>query len=749
MLIRVFLCSVAVAVGSWLGGASPAHAATFVVNSADDDLGLNPGNGTCETAPGNGICTLRRAIHEAHVLLDTPAPAPSVIVVLQVPGGLVTLAAGSEPLGWDAYSPVASGAGSLTIVGAGPATTIVDGNRTLRTGPVFTFCCDGGRSVTIAGLTIRNGSAGVEGVGLLTLTNVHLRDHVGGGGLLWTGERVLVDNSVVTANSSVGTRGGGITMSAADPDVLRIRRSTISFNSAAQGGGIVSNTPIEMVDSVLHDNTASGMGGGAMIAHPAAQSRIVNSTISGNQSNASGAGMAVMSGSVQIFNGTITNNQADANLDGVGTAGGVLVEPTASLTFTNTILAGNRKSIFQLGVWTPIAGDCTGTVTSGGFNLMGTNDCIVIGPAPTVGDPQLAPLADTGGRTVAHGLLAGGPAIDAGDPAGCSDGLGGVLTRDQRDFIRAGLCDIGAFERGAVASTKAKPRDVNGDGRGDLVWRKGDTGQNAMWLMTGGTIDTALFLPTVADPGWRLVGSDDFDGDGKADLLWVHAVTGQPAVWLLNGATVRSAGLLPKPEPGWQLAAVGDFDGDRRADIVWQAAGQRVLWLMDGIGLQAVRPLPLAGAWTIVGAGDIDGDSRTDLIWRLPATGGMAAWRMDGTTILASTLLPTVNEAGWGVSAVVDLSGDGRADMLWRNHLTGELAAWLLSGFVLLDAQMLPTVPLVWQLAPPSDTDGDGTADLLWRHSVTGQNALWQMSGVTVDAGLLLTTVPQAAWEMR
>ena len=53
----------------------------------------------------------------------------------------------------------------------------------------------------------------------------------------------------------------------------------------------------------------------------------------------------------------------------------------------------------------------------------------------------LGPLADNGGPTLTHALLAGSPAIDAADAAACP-------ATDQRGVVRprdAG-CDVGAFE---------------------------------------------------------------------------------------------------------------------------------------------------------------------------------------------------------------------------------------------------------------------------------------------------------------
>ena len=43
-------------------------AATLTVNSTGDASDLTAGNGVCETATGNGVCTLRAAIEEANAL---------------------------------------------------------------------------------------------------------------------------------------------------------------------------------------------------------------------------------------------------------------------------------------------------------------------------------------------------------------------------------------------------------------------------------------------------------------------------------------------------------------------------------------------------------------------------------------------------------------------------------------------------------------------------------------------------------
>ena len=111
--------------------------------------------------------------------------------------------------------------------------------------------------------------------------------------------------------------------------------------------------------------------------------------------------------------------------------------------------------------------DCGGVgIFSNGNNLMGVTNCTVSGVAPVVADPQLGPLQNNDGPTQTHALLAESPAIDAGNPAGCSSEFG-PLTTDQRGLprgVNGDPCDIGAYEAqpavGLVAAVLPGSRSV-------------------------------------------------------------------------------------------------------------------------------------------------------------------------------------------------------------------------------------------------------------------------------------------------
>src|SRR4029434_3974851 len=129
-------------------------------------------------------------------------------------------------------------------------------------------------------------------------------------------------------------------------------------------------------------------------------------------------------------------------------------------------------------IFVATTGECDGTIISNGNNLMenyDTSHCTVTGN-PLLADPRLGPLQNNGGPTQTHALLSGSPAIDAGNPNGCRDQFGVLLTTDQRGLPRSTLdgnrdgtarCDIGAVEFDSETEVTADV-DFDGDGRSDI-----------------------------------------------------------------------------------------------------------------------------------------------------------------------------------------------------------------------------------------------------------------------------------------
>jgi hypothetical protein len=290
---------------------------------------------------------------------------------------------------------------SLNIIGSGASAPIIDG-RSL--GTVVTIS-SANAHVTLSKLTIRNGlspsGAGIYNIGTLT-----------------------IKNSTLNGNSAVaqcffppcfGT-GGGVSNFAS----LTINNSTLSGNSARGrpagfGGGIYNHFgTLTISNSTLSGNSASG----------------------GSGSGSRGGGI-YNAGALTINNGTLSGNSA-------GSGGGGIYSNVGSAALQNSIVANS-----------PSGGDCSGTITSTshGYNLSSDNSCDFDGPGDLNNiNPVLGTLGNYGGPTPTIPLLSGSPAIDGGNPSGCTNSNGVLLKTDQRGYPRpdpedSGGCDMGAYER--------------------------------------------------------------------------------------------------------------------------------------------------------------------------------------------------------------------------------------------------------------------------------------------------------------
>ncbi len=389
-----------------------ARAAVLTVTTSTDELNAD------------GDCSLREAIRAANT--DTAVDAcgaGSGSDTLLIPAGTYTLTLTGAP-----EDAAASGDLDLlqpvTLVGAGVNVTIIDGNATDRVLHVLA------QGVSLNTLTIRNGNSGSNNAAGIQIVNGSV-----------TGAQIAV-----TGNS--GNIGGIHVGSDAS---LTLLESVVAENSGASAGGIfVSGSGVAVLDRTLvATNTVSFDGGGVWSSGDVT---VINSTISGNTANTDGGGLNIVSGTARLFNATITGNSADNSGSG-GDGGGLFVDPSAVVTATNSLIAAN-VDLSSTGSPAP---DCTGPINSGGYSLLQTSiGCTWgTGAGDVIGaTPLLAALLANDGPTRTHALLAGSPAIDAGDPAGCGDAQGARLWVDQRGDARIGRCDIGAFEYGSAGDPR-------------------------------------------------------------------------------------------------------------------------------------------------------------------------------------------------------------------------------------------------------------------------------------------------------
>jgi len=324
--------------------------------------------------------------------------------------------------------------------------------------------------LTITGSLLEGNSAGGGGAlyvrfeaGDAVITNSTLRDNRavsttsgwGGAILVWDGADITLHGVTIANNQA--QRGGGIDNAFANSSVVIDGGSIVSGNSATnavpgantRGGGLNTAGDLSLVDSTVSGNQ-SNSGGGIFNAGAATLTRV---TVSGNSADY-GAGVNHSGGSIAITNTTISGNiggvgggmQVNASgaslvnvtLQGnIGSVGGGVWTATATVTLKNTILAGSVGG-----------GNCSGlsavSFASQGFNLSSDASCanLTQGGDRTNQNPLIGPLTSNGGPTQTHLPAAASPAVDAGTPTGAP-------ALDQRGRPRpSGLAvDIGAVER--------------------------------------------------------------------------------------------------------------------------------------------------------------------------------------------------------------------------------------------------------------------------------------------------------------
>lgn len=273
----------------------------------------------------------------------------------------------------------------------------------------------------------------------------------------------LTDNSLVRGNSAVD--GGGL-----HAQVLELIDSRVENNSASNnGGGVYISNRALVQKARVTENTAAGNGGGIYLRENSIfVSEFQRLLVAENVASADGGGMWLGSDAA-IGNTTITLNSAS---DG----GGLYIVEDAEVSAVNMSLVGHLtgQDLFKFGtltmqnsiISTPGQPDCVMSLSNPTINSLGNNiaddaSCFGLNMPTDMNNtnPQIEPLADSGGNTLTYAPAAGSPAINGGDAVACNaDPVFGI---DQRGAPRpaTGSCDIGAHELGSPA-----PADLFADG---------------------------------------------------------------------------------------------------------------------------------------------------------------------------------------------------------------------------------------------------------------------------------------------
>lgn len=423
---------------------------------------------------------------------------------------------------------------SVTITGNGVANTVIDGELASRLFLISGTDVD----VTFDSLTLQNGrtTAANDGGGAVRLVadiestvafrNSLVQGNSTGGSLSHGGAvfsqrgQVFVTGSTFTQNETEAANAdGGAIYSFRNHFTgvdLATANSTFSQNGAGGDGGAIRVYASILANNItVTQNAAVDDGGGVYIDIRGHDVEIRNSIIAGNTD--------LGGESPDLHIRFITSNSSVFSHNLIGDAGGSFLVPTVG---TTPDADGNH-----------------------------------IGEHGTPIDPRLGTLADNGGPTPTHALLANSPALNSGDNALAVDPTDGnaALATDQRGtgFTRivGGTVDMGAFEEQIptpitfVVDT-ATDEDDGDFSTGDLSLREAVRLANE----NAGAEDTITFAPALnGTPIFVTLGqmtiADDVTiaGNGAAQTVLdagqnsrFFEITGNGADLTLEGLTLKN-----------------------------------------------------------------------------------------------------------------------------------------------------------------------------------------------------------------
>jgi hypothetical protein len=61
------------------------------------------------------------------------------------------------------------------------------------------------------------------------------------------------------------------------------------------------------------------------------------------------------------------------------------------------------------------------------------------------------------------------------------------------------------------------------------------------------------YISTSVGADWQIVGTPDLNGDGRGDMIWRSKTTGDVYGWLMNGLTKQSGSFIRGVQSSWQV----------------------------------------------------------------------------------------------------------------------------------------------------------------------------------------------------
>jgi len=257
-----------------------------------------------------------------------------------------------------------------------------------------------------------------------------------------------------------------------------------------------------------------------------------------------------------------------------------------------------------------------------------------------------------------------------------------------------------------ISSLSAIKNDFNGDGKADILWKKGK--YYSLWYINANGSHKYNYIGKKSPP-YKVAGTGDFNGDGKTDILWKK--DSKYSLWYMNANGSHKYKYIGKKSSPYQVVGIGDFNGNGKADILWQKGKYYSLWYMSANGKHKYKYIgKKPSTYEVVSVADFNGDGKTDILWK--KGNYYSLWYMSANGKHKYKYIGK-KPSTYEVVSVSDFNGDGKADILWKKGKY--YSFWYMNASGSHKYKYIGKKSFPYEVAGVGDFNGNGKVDILWK----------------------------------